>query len=217
MLLACSDNELVVVGPDEPEPQVEALSTPAEGDTTVSTTSTSTTSSSTTSTTTTAPPDDGGDGGSGDGGGTGGGGGGSPAPTAPPPTVAPPAVGAQAVTDQGAADRSLTYVNQQRTRNRRGVLAADADLNEAALDWARELAASGELGHNPRLREVVPSRYGWAGENVAMSWTDANIDQMWWDSEGHRANILGEHYTAVGIAFVVDSDGQYWAVQVFGG
>lgn len=219
MLLACSDSELVVVGPEagSGEPRVEALSTPPPTDApgTTSTSTSSTTTSSTT--TTTVPPTDGDDGGAdtpGDGTGDGGEG---PAPTTPPAPVTPPPAGAQAVSDEGGADRSLEYVNEQRARNGRGALAADADLDRAALDWARQLAESGELGHNPRLREVVPGRYGWVGENVAMSWTDANIDQMWWDSEGHRNNILGENYTAVGIAFVVDSDGQYWAVQVFGG
>jgi uncharacterized protein YkwD len=43
------------------------------------------------------------------------------------------------------------------------------------------------------------------------------LDQAWWESDGHRANILGENYEAVGIAFVPDGRGTYWAVQIFGG
>ena len=223
-LLACSDNELVVVGPDpdDRDPTVEAFSTPATTDAPGSTTTSTTPGA---SSTTTAPPaggsgdgtgsgDTGGAGGTPTGGGTGGGG---AATTAPPPTVAPPPAGAQAVSDQGAADRSLTFVNQHRANNARGVLASDPDLNRAALDWARQLAASGTLGHNPNLRGVVPAKYGYIGENVAYSWTDANIDDGWWQSQGHRENILGPNYTAVGIAFVVDAEGTYWAVQVFGG
>jgi uncharacterized protein YkwD len=97
------------------------------------------------------------------------------------------------------------------------VLTSDPDLNAAALGWARQLAASKQLGHNPNLRDVVPSKYGYIGENVAYSSTSTNIDQGWWDSPGHHDNILGQHYTAVGIAFVVDDDGTYWAVQVFAG
>jgi uncharacterized protein YkwD len=211
-LLACSDNELVVVGPDpDREPAVEAFATPS----TTGAPSSTTTSTTVPSTTTTAPPT----GGDGDGGGDGGpsGGGGGPAPTNPPVTVSPPPAGAAAVLDQGAADRSLAFVNQHRTSNARSVLGSDPDLDQAALDWARQLAVNGDLSHNPNLRGVVPGRYGWIGENVAMSYTDDNIDQMWWESDGHRANILGEHYTAMGIAFVVDSDGTWWAVQVFGG
>jgi uncharacterized protein YkwD len=223
-LLGCSDNELTVVGPDRDDaPTVEAFSTASS--TTLATSTTSSTTPSSTTTTTAAPASDGGEGGAGGGGAGGGGGtpsggsggGGGSNPTTPPATVSPPPAGAEAVFDQGAADRSLAFVNQKRTTSGRGVLASDPDLNKAALDWARQLAASGELGHNPRLREVVPSRYGWIGENVAYSWTDANIDQGWWESPGHHDNILGEHYTAVGIAFVVDSEGTYWAVQVFGG
>jgi uncharacterized protein YkwD len=222
VLFACSDNELVVVGPDrgDGEPTVEAFSTPS---TTLAGGSTTTSSTPASSTTTTATPAGGGDGGGTSGGGTtpvdggGGGGGGGPAPTSPPATVAPPPRGAQAVFDQGAADRSLAFVNSKRTQNARGVLASDPDLNQAALDWAQQLAASGELEHNPRLRVVIPNRYGYIGENVAYSWTDGNIDDGWWASQGHHDNILGDHYTAVGIAFVVDSEGTYWAVQVFGG
>jgi uncharacterized protein YkwD len=223
VLFACSDNELVVVGPDrgDGEPTVDALATPS---TTLADGSTTTSSTPASSTTTTAAPPGGGDGGGTSGGGTtpvggggGGGGGGGPAPTSPPATVTPPPSGAQAVFDQGAADRSLAFVNSKRTQNARGVLASDPDLNQAALDWAQQLAASGELGHNPNLRGVVPGRYGYIGENVAYSWTDGNIDSGWWASQGHHDNILGDHYTAVGIAFVVDSEGTYWAVQVFGG
>jgi uncharacterized protein YkwD len=206
-LSACAENELNVVGPEEGQPPVQALadppstaagSTSSSSSTVASTTTSSTTTSSTTTTTaptTTEPPET----------------------TAPPDTVAPPPEGSDANVDTSAADRSLQFVNEHRTAEGRGTLTMDPDLVTAAVDWAHQLAISGELGHNPNLRGVVPERYGWAGENVAMSYTSTNIDQMWWESQGHHDNIMSENYSAIGIAFVVEPDGTYWAVQVFGG
>ena len=93
----------------------------------------------------------------------------------------------------------------------------DPDLTAAAEGWAAELVRSQELGHNPNLGDVVPDSFHTWGENVAYSSTADNIDQMWWESDGHRANILGRQYDSVGIAFVEDSHGVTWAVQVFAG
>jgi uncharacterized protein YkwD len=63
----------------------------------------------------------------------------------------------------------------------------------------------------------VPDHYHAWGENIAYSSVAGDIDQMWWESDGHRANILGAQYTSVGIAFVEDANGTTWAVQDFGG
>lgn len=136
-----------------------------------------------------------------------------PAPPTTPPTtraVAPPV-------DNSPEARSLSFVNGKRGENGLTSLRTDPDLTRAAEGWAAELVRRQDLGHNPNLSDAVPDRFHAWGENVAYSSTDGNIDQMWWESEGHRANILGASYTSIGIAFVQDDSGLWWAVQVFAG
>jgi uncharacterized protein YkwD len=125
----------------------------------------------------------------------------------PPPTSA----------GQGFAARSLEFVNQKRAANGRGPLRVDPELTRIAEAWAHEMIDRQDLFHNPNLSDQVPDRFHTWGENIAYSSSSDNIDQMWWESDGHRANILNPDYTSVGIAFVQDDRGIWWAVQDFGG
>lgn len=197
---ACAGGELTVVDPsagpggpggaggDEP---LGITATTASSTTTSTSTSTSTTST-TTSTTTTVPAT-------------------TTTTEAPPPPPPPPNP------DRTWEERSLAFVNQKRSENGAGALQMDPDLTAMAEGWADELVNRQDLGHNPNLGEQIPDRFRAWGENVAYSYSADNIDQMWWESDGHRANILGSSYDSIGIAFTEDGNGQVWAVQVFGG
>ncbi|MEU0315366.1 CAP domain-containing protein [Nocardioides sp. NPDC006273] len=104
--------------------------------------------------------------------------------------------------------------NAARAEAGRGPLTRDPDLDALARKWAHKIAADGALSHNPDLSEQVPEGWQGVGENVAMGYpTGAEMHRGWMNSDGHRANILGD-YTHIGIAFVV-VDGTSWGVQVF--
>ena len=93
-------------------------------------------------------------------------------------------------------------------------LTRDSALDGLARKWAYKIGADGELSHNPDLAEQVPEGWQGVGENVAMGYrTGAEMHRGWMNSDGHRANILGD-YTHIGIAFV-EVDGTTWGVQVF--
>lgn len=115
------------------------------------------------------------------------------------------------------AQASVAYVNERRGENGLNRLSADADLTAMADRWARQMIAEQDLHHNPNLGEEKPDRFGAVGENIAFSFDPTNIDDMWWNSDGHRENMLGANYTHIGVAFVRDEEGTTWAVQVFGG
>lgn len=119
--------------------------------------------------------------------------------------------------DAGLAATSVAYVNDRRNEAGLGTLAGDPELTAMADRWARQMLAEQDLHHNPNLGSEKPAGYGTVGENIAYSSTPTNIDDMWWDSDGHRANILGSSYTHIGVAFVEDDRGTTWAVQVFAG
>lgn len=93
-------------------------------------------------------------------------------------------------------------------------LTRDSALDALARKWAYKIGADGALSHNPDLAEQVPEGWQGIGENVAMGYrTGAEMHRGWMNSDGHRANILGD-YTHIGIAFV-EVDGTTWGVQVF--
>lgn len=115
------------------------------------------------------------------------------------------------------AERSIELVNERRDENRMPELEEDPDLTALAEGWADQMAVEGNLYHNPNLFEDRPPAYRMAGENVAYNSNPGNIDSAWWDSDGHRDNILNSSYTHMGVAFVQDGEGLWWAVQVFAG
>jgi uncharacterized protein YkwD len=118
---------------------------------------------------------------------------------------------------EGAAAESLAFVNQRRAESGLPALEADPDLTAMAEGWAQQIAADQNLRHNPNLGEEAPDDYTSIGENVGYAPSAGMIDQGWWESEGHRENILRSSFQAIGIAFVLDGDGTTWGVQVFAG
>jgi hypothetical protein len=114
--------------------------------------------------------------------------------------------------------RLYELTNQSRAQNGLGPLAYDPAAVGVARGWARELARSGQLRHNPNLvAEVdahVTTQWTRLGENVGYSSTVDQVQGAYMNSPGHRANILGD-YNRVGVAAVRDGGGRLWTVVVF--
>lgn len=113
--------------------------------------------------------------------------------------------------------------NKERAAEKLPPLTLDDTLTKAALEHARDMAEHDQLSHEgtdgstpfDRIKRL-DYHYMKAGENVAEGQRDvAGVMLTWMDSEGHRANILGE-FTQIGAARAEDDDGRpYWCV-VFG-
>jgi uncharacterized protein YkwD len=59
--------------------------------------------------------------------------------------------------------------------------------------------------------------YRMIGENLAAGFTSASsVINGWMNSEGHRANILKDGYTQIGIGIKKDATGRIYWVQIFG-
>ncbi len=57
--------------------------------------------------------------------------------------------------------------------------------------------------------------YRTAGENIAMGQsTPAKVVEAWWNSPGHKANMMNSAFTEIGVGYV--KDGHYWT-QMFKG
>ncbi len=114
-------------------------------------------------------------------------------------------------------------------------LALDAKIAFVSRDWSKKQAASGFIGHSgfPSSRVAVYRQEfnvsrSMRGENVAMtgraggsSRDDAAAERianefatMWWNSSGHRANMLGR-FKHLGVGVHQTSRGSWYATQIF--
>jgi uncharacterized protein YkwD len=94
--------------------------------------------------------------------------------------------------DATAAD-FLRYVNYARSLNGAGPLTIDPHLMSLAASHTHWMASRGSFQH---------SSYGVA-ENIALGQRSVwEVYNSWWNSSGHRQNLLGRGYTRVGLAYV---------------
>jgi uncharacterized protein YkwD len=108
-------------------------------------------------------------------------------------------------------------INQDRAANGLGPLTWSPCLYNVAVSNANRMVAQGAISHaNGPSVDLTCGLGRQAGENVGW-WSgginDAKLNQMFMDSAGHRANILGP-YRYVGTAWVVAANGAgYIAVE----
>jgi hypothetical protein len=131
----------------------------------------------------------------------------------------PPAVRAQ---DAGTM---LALVNQARAAAGLPPLALNGALSAAAARHSNDMANNAHFDHigtdgsDPATR-VSQAGYNWSavGENIAQTYAfDAGeVFNLWMNSPGHRANILGGNFLEMGLAAVQAADGKVYWTQVFG-
>ena len=120
------------------------------------------------------------------------------------------------------ADRILELVNSE--RNSRGLngLTRNSKLDAAATVHADDMRTNGFFSHTGSDGGSVSERataagYAWTsiGENIAQGdLTPEAVMDLWMNSDGHRANILNDTFTELGVG-INDSGSTLW-VQVFG-
>lgn len=108
---------------------------------------------------------------------------------------------------------AYAILNQYRNANGLGNLARDTELEALAYKRANEIISnfshSSKGGYNTANKGVY-------GENIASGAFDAaGVTNAWYNSSGHRANMLHSGYSKVGIACVNSGGVSYW-VQLFG-
>jgi len=122
------------------------------------------------------------------------------------------------LTDLANADRGVNNLE---------TLTWNDTLAEAARLKAEHMAEHGYFSHtSPEGLSPwywfyrVGYSFRYAGENLAVNFSDsADVEQAWMNSPGHRANILNEHFTEIGISAVPGTfQGRptIFVVQLFG-
>ena len=117
-------------------------------------------------------------------------------------------------------------INEERAAQGLKPLTTDPRLVNAARQHSREMNDLEYFSHQSpneefgtltrRLGKAGMKRYGWAGENIAMSSSASPRDfvKMWMDSPGHRENILRAQFQFTGIGVYGDGE-TFYATQVF--
>lgn len=104
-------------------------------------------------------------------------------------------------------DRFLGLINAWRKENGKNVLAYDAKLDQAATGHSTWMQTTGNFSHTGADNSQFFKRCTQAGgscdaENIAYGFTSAQqLFDMWKNSPGHNANMLGDH-TVMGLGLV---------------
>lgn len=126
------------------------------------------------------------------------------------------------VPDQGSSSVSeleravVTLVNKERAAYGLSPLTISSQLCDGARLKSQDMRNNNYFDHNSptygtpfEMMRSLGITYSAAAENIAMGYSTAEaVVNGWMNSAGHRANILSEQYTTIGVGYV--QDGGYW-------
>jgi uncharacterized protein YkwD len=145
---------------------------------------------------------------------------------APPATAAVQVAAAEPadLSLDGAERLALAYLAADRARAGKPALVPDDALAAIARRHSEDMAARGYFGHASPTTGLAGDRLRAAGylalahgENLAKNDHLGEAEVSLWESLGHRANIVGDAFThvGVGIARVPGDDGGWLVTQLF--
>ncbi|WP_163538772.1 CAP domain-containing protein [Gracilibacillus sp. YIM 98692] len=114
----------------------------------------------------------------------------------------------------------VDLTNEERAKHGLAELQADTELSKVAREKSNDMATNGYFSHQSptygspfdMLKQYGIS-YRTAGENIAKGQrSPEEVVNAWMNSQGHRANILNENFTHIGVGHV--AEGNHWT-QLF--
>lgn len=122
--------------------------------------------------------------------------------------------------ESGVSAAATDKIAAIRGRNQLASLAADQKAEEAALQQARLMAASGRMAHTALPGHDFASRMKKNGirlpaaENLAQGQMELDIlFARWMDSDAHRRNMLDPRFGRFGLGYAEEKEGRrYWAM-----
>ena len=114
----------------------------------------------------------------------------------------------------------LQHLNEERVANGRVPLQMATDLVPPVRDWSQSMRFNGLAHMDSATRNaILPDNWTTWAENIAWHSNQDLPDceamhQMWWNSAGHRDNMLNSAMRFVAIGAYVDGTG-WWGTQLF--
>jgi len=127
------------------------------------------------------------------------------------------------ITVQDSAEQKiLELMNAKRTEAGLNPLTIDNTLVQVARYKSNNMIQNNFFNHtNPdgtkwtNWLQTIGYKYTTSGENIAYNTSDpVELFTQWWNSPGHRANMMNASYTKVGIG-VIYGNGKYMGTQTF--
>lgn len=116
----------------------------------------------------------------------------------------------------------IELTNQKRVQSGLKPLTENWELSRVARYKSQDMHDNRYFSHNSpvygspfTMMKNFGLSYRTAGENIAMGQrTPEQVVEAWWNSPGHKANILNSSYTQIGVGYV--ASGNYWTQQFIG-
>ncbi|NRG28177.1 sporulation protein [Bacillus circulans] len=116
----------------------------------------------------------------------------------------------------------VDLTNKERAKNGLPALTLDNELSKVAKAKSQDMSANNYFDHTSPtygspfdMMKQFGVTYKAAGENIAKGQrTPEEVVNAWMNSEGHRANILSNKFTHIGVGYV--ENGNYWTQQFIG-
>ncbi|MGM8215944.1 CAP domain-containing protein [Bacillaceae bacterium W0354] len=118
----------------------------------------------------------------------------------------------------------LELVNVERDKHGLAPLEYSKEVSIVARDKSWDMANNGYFNHESptygspfEMMDAYGVDYWAAGENIAKGHrSPEQVMEGWMNSEGHRANILQENFTHLGVGFVKKGGTYYWTQMFIG-
>ncbi len=115
----------------------------------------------------------------------------------------------------------LKLVNAERAKNGLKALELDWQVSRVSQYKSDDMANNNYFSHQSPtygspfdMLKQFNIKYRSAGENIAKGQKTAQaVMTAWMNSSGHRANILGQGYTHLGVGYTVKNGTTYWVQQ----
>lgn len=116
----------------------------------------------------------------------------------------------------------VELTNEEREKQGLEPLKADAELSKVAREKSLDMSKNNYFSHNSpnygspfAMMQSFGIDYRAAGENIARGQqTPEEVVNGWMNSDGHRANILNDKFTHIGVGYV--EEGNHWTQQFIG-
>lgn len=119
----------------------------------------------------------------------------------------------------GYVQEAVSLVNFLREKRGLGMLYADVSLMQSTRSRAFQMAVSKNLTHSGWKDSIVKvgySVYSAIGENIARGYpSPTSVVTGWYNSPGHRENLMDPDFQYMGIGCAVAKDGSLWWSQHF--
>ena len=154
----------------------------------------------------------------------------APAPVKPAPTPVEKPAAPIEKNDTTVSSSNLTYeqkvvelVNVERQKAGLSTLKMDSAISNVARAKSKDMAVNNYFAHQSptygsagdMLRQFGISWSAW-GENIASGQrTPEIVVNAWMNSPGHRANILSNNFSKIGVGYVTNSNGTPYWTQIF--